>query len=61
MRAVAGVNLIRQVGGVVSGAACIIELPELNGRAKLPDVSLFVLLEREDTLEAAEAAQKASV
>lgn len=28
---------------------CVIELPELNGRAKLGDVPLFVLVEKEDT------------
>ncbi|GGA41925.1 adenine phosphoribosyltransferase [Paenibacillus physcomitrellae] len=37
------VDLIRQVGGNVVGAAFMIELQDLNGRAKLPDVEVFTL------------------
>jgi len=32
----------------VMGCACIIELPELEGRKKLGDIPLFVLVEKED-------------
>ncbi|MFB5268025.1 adenine phosphoribosyltransferase [Paenibacillus enshidis] len=38
------VNLVRQLGGNVAGAAFLIELAELNGRAKLPDVNVFSLM-----------------
>ncbi|MFB5762158.1 adenine phosphoribosyltransferase [Paenibacillus medicaginis] len=38
------VNLVRQLGGNVAGAAFLIELAELNGRAKLPDVNVFSLV-----------------
>ncbi|KAA9007725.1 adenine phosphoribosyltransferase [Paenibacillus spiritus] len=38
------VNLVRQLGGNVVGAAFLIELEELNGRAKLPDVEIISLL-----------------
>ncbi|MFB5678737.1 adenine phosphoribosyltransferase [Paenibacillus terreus] len=38
------VNLVRQLGGNVAGAAFLIELAELNGRAKLPDVDVFSLV-----------------
>jgi adenine phosphoribosyltransferase len=31
----AAINLIRQQGGLVVGAACIIELAFLNGRSRL--------------------------
>ncbi|WP_017813441.1 MULTISPECIES: adenine phosphoribosyltransferase [Paenibacillus] len=37
------VDLIRQVGGNVVGAAFMIELQDLNGREKLPDVEVFTL------------------
>lgn len=37
-------NLVRQLGGNVVGAAFLIELAELNGRAKLPDVDIFTLI-----------------
>jgi adenine phosphoribosyltransferase len=32
----AAINLVRQQGGEVVGAACIIELTFLNGRSRLP-------------------------
>ncbi|MDO7908091.1 adenine phosphoribosyltransferase [Paenibacillus sp. JX-17] len=38
------VNLVRQLGGNVVGAAFLIELEELNGRAKLPDIDVFTLV-----------------
>jgi adenine phosphoribosyltransferase len=38
------VNLVRQLGGNVAGAAFLIELSDLNGRAKLPDVDVFTLI-----------------
>ena len=37
------VNLVRELGGNVVGTAFLIELSELNGRAKLPDISVFSL------------------
>lgn len=40
-------TLVRKAEGEVVEAACIIELPELKGREKLPDVELFVLVEKE--------------
>ena len=43
----AGVELIAKAGGVVVEAACIIELPELQGRAKVSNLPLFVLVEKE--------------
>ncbi|AJS57543.1 adenine phosphoribosyltransferase [Paenibacillus sp. IHBB 10380] len=42
------VNLVRQLGGNVVGAAFLIELLPLNGRDKLPDVEVFTLLNYED-------------
>ncbi|MNP24980.1 Adenine phosphoribosyltransferase [compost metagenome] len=38
------VNLVRQLGGNVVGAAFLIELAQLNGRDKLSDVEVFTLL-----------------
>ncbi|MDP4095201.1 adenine phosphoribosyltransferase [Paenibacillus sp. P96] len=38
------VSLVRQLGGNVAGAAFLIELAELNGRAKLPDVNVSSLI-----------------
>lgn len=38
------VNLVRQLGGNVVGTAFLIELSELNGRAKLPDIEVFSLV-----------------
>lgn len=43
----AGVELVQSAGAVVVEAACVIELPELQGRAKLADLPLFVLVEKE--------------
>lgn len=37
------INLIRQLGGNVVGTAFMIELQDLNGREKLPDVDVFTL------------------
>ncbi len=36
-----------KAGGEVVEAACVIELPFLHGRAKIPDTPLFVLVEKE--------------
>lgn len=38
------VNLVRKLGGEVVGAAFLIELEELNGRAKLPGIDVFTLV-----------------
>ncbi|EFJ49190.1 hypothetical protein VOLCADRAFT_104397 [Volvox carteri f. nagariensis] len=43
----AGINLVKKAGGVVVEAACVIELPFLKGREKIPDTPLFVLVEKE--------------
>jgi adenine phosphoribosyltransferase len=43
--AAAAVKLIQQLGGVVAGAAFAVELSFLNGRAKLPGVHVFSLLQ----------------
>jgi len=40
----ASVNLINKVGGVVTGAACLIELTFLNGRQKIKDIPLRSLM-----------------
>ena len=42
--AAAAVNLIRQLGGEITGAAFAVELNFLNGRAKLPGTDVFSLL-----------------
>lgn len=42
--AAAAVQLIRQLGGEVAGAAFAVELTFLNGRAKLPGLHVFSLL-----------------
>lgn len=42
------VNLVRQLGGDVVGAAFLIELDPLKGRDKLTDVEVFSLLSYED-------------
>lgn len=39
------VNLVRRLGGEVVGAAFFIELEELNGRAKLPGIDVFTLVQ----------------
>jgi adenine phosphoribosyltransferase len=41
------VNLVRQLGGDVVGAAFLIELEPLHGRDKLTDVEVFTLLSYE--------------
>ncbi|GGH29547.1 adenine phosphoribosyltransferase [Paenibacillus segetis] len=38
------VNLVKQLGGNIVGTAFLIELCELNGRAKLPDINVFSLM-----------------
>lgn len=43
----AGAELIEKAGAEVVEAACVIELPELQGRAKLDGLPLFVLVEKE--------------
>lgn len=45
--AAATVQLIRQLGGEVIGAAFAVELTFLNGRAKLPGLDVFSLLKYE--------------
>lgn len=42
------VNLIRQLGGNVVGAAFLIELEQLEGRKKLPGIEVVSLLSYED-------------
>ena len=42
------VNLIRQLGGNIAGAAFFIELSALHGRDKLPDIEVFSLVTYED-------------
>ena len=42
--AAAAINLIRQLGGEIAGAAFAVELNFLNGRAKLPATDVFSLL-----------------
>ncbi|AOZ91877.1 adenine phosphoribosyltransferase [Paenibacillus crassostreae] len=41
------VNLVRQLGGNIVGAAFLIELTHLNGREKLTDVEVLTLLSYE--------------
>jgi adenine phosphoribosyltransferase len=43
----AGFNLIKKAGAEPVEAACVIELPFLGGRAKLADLPIFVLVEKE--------------
>jgi len=43
--AAAAVKLIRQLGGQVDGAAFAVELNFLNGRAKLPGLDVFTLIQ----------------
>jgi adenine phosphoribosyltransferase len=43
--AAAAVQLIRSLGGIVEGAAFAVELTFLNGRAKLPGIDVFSLLQ----------------
>jgi adenine phosphoribosyltransferase len=42
--AAAAINLVRQLGGDIVGAAFAVELNFLHGRAKLPGVDVFSLL-----------------
>ncbi|XP_010433445.1 PREDICTED: adenine phosphoribosyltransferase 4-like isoform X2 [Camelina sativa] len=41
----AAMNLLRRVGAEVVECACVIELPELNGRERLEGKALYVLVE----------------
>ena len=43
--AAATVRLVRELGGQVVGAGFVVELRFLNGRAKLPDVDVFSLIQ----------------
>ena len=43
--AAAAIQLIRQLGGHVAGAAFAVELNFLNGRGKLPGVDVFSLMQ----------------
>jgi adenine phosphoribosyltransferase len=45
--AAAAVQLVRSLGGIVVGAAFAVELTFLNGRAKLPGLDVFSLLQYE--------------
>jgi adenine phosphoribosyltransferase len=45
--AAAAVQLIRSLGGIVDGAAFAVELTFLNGRAKLPGLDVFSLIQYE--------------
>lgn len=41
----ASINLVRKLGGDIHECACIVELPELNGRSKIPeDVDVFSIV-----------------
>jgi len=40
----ATIDLVKQLGGIVEGIAFLIELVALNGRAKLPDENIHVVL-----------------
>ena len=40
----AAIDLVKQLGGAVSGLAFLIELVDLNGRAKLPDEDVMAVL-----------------
>jgi adenine phosphoribosyltransferase len=42
--AAAAIQLIRQLGGEIAGAAFAVELTFLNGRAKVPGINVFSLL-----------------
>ena len=42
----AGIELIQSAGGTVMGATCVVELPDLKGRAKLGDIPLYVLVQK---------------
>jgi adenine phosphoribosyltransferase len=46
--AAAAINLVRQLGGEVAGAAFAVELSFLNGRSKLPGVDVFSLLKYDE-------------
>jgi adenine phosphoribosyltransferase len=46
--AAATVQLIRKLGGQVDGVAFAVELKFLNGRAKLPEVDVFTLIQYEN-------------
>ncbi len=43
--AAATVQLVRQLGGIVAGAGFAVELRFLNGRAKLPGLDVFSLIQ----------------
>jgi len=43
----AGARLVRRAGGVPIEACCVVELPELGGRAKLEGLEVFTLIEVE--------------
>jgi|SRR5271169_135768 len=45
--AAAALQLVRSLGGVVKGAAFAVELTFLNGRAKLPGLDVFSLVQYE--------------
>ena len=42
----AGAALVAQAGGAVVEAACVVEMPDLGGRAKLGEIPLFSVLLR---------------
>jgi len=46
LTAVAGMELIKKAGAEVAECACVIELPDLNGRQRLEGVPLHVLVEK---------------
>jgi adenine phosphoribosyltransferase len=41
----ATVDLVKQIGGIVEGVAFLIELVDLNGRAKLPEEKVHAVLQ----------------
>jgi hypothetical protein len=40
----AGASLVRRLGAVAAGAACVVELPGLGGRAAIGGLPLFTLI-----------------
>lgn len=42
----AGAALVAQAGGAVVEAACVVEMPDLGGRARLGEIKLFSVLLR---------------
>jgi len=46
--AMSAIDLIQRLGGVAVGFCCVVELPALNGRARLPaGLPVFSLIQRD--------------